>query len=316
MNIHLNKEIFKEFLNKISVETKIDTDILEKDYYVCCVLKELSCKQDELKAYFKGGTAIYKILDTTNRFSEDIDITVEYIEKESNNKNDKRLKKSATNYNIEGLELDQKATEKNKGSITTFYNYDTVFENNMPLQRAGKIQIEATSFTVSEPYEKYTIEPMIYKFANDDEKTILKEKFAVSSFEIKIITLERMFIDKIFATEFYYIREKYFDTSKHLYDIANLWNNHKIQELMKNAKEIEKLIEYKREEEKVRKGGVDEKIKLADFTYLNTDINSKIEKEFKNMQNKYVFNEKYKISIGEVNSILEKLKEYLKKYNI
>lgn len=29
-----------------------------------------------LPAYFKGGTALYKALKTTNRFSEDIDFSV------------------------------------------------------------------------------------------------------------------------------------------------------------------------------------------------------------------------------------------------
>ena len=58
MKLHLDKETFQQFINKISAESNIDLDILEKDYYVCCVLEELSKKQNELKAYFKGGTAI------------------------------------------------------------------------------------------------------------------------------------------------------------------------------------------------------------------------------------------------------------------
>lgn len=34
-----------------------------------------------------------------------------------------------------------------------------------------------------------------------------------------------MFIDKIFTTEFYYIRNMYKDTEKHLYDISVLFKN-------------------------------------------------------------------------------------------
>ncbi len=63
MYFHLNQDEFKNFVNKISERAELDEDIIEKDYFVCTVLKELSKKQEELKAYFKGGTAIYKILD-------------------------------------------------------------------------------------------------------------------------------------------------------------------------------------------------------------------------------------------------------------
>ena len=76
MLLHLNKFEFENFIEIIKERENIDKDIIEKDYYVCLVLKELSKKQDYLKAYFKGGTAVYKILDTMNRFSEDIDLTV------------------------------------------------------------------------------------------------------------------------------------------------------------------------------------------------------------------------------------------------
>ena len=105
------------------------------------------------------------------------------------------------------------------------------------MQRAGKIQIESTSFTVSEPTEKYYIEPLIYKLSNDDEKKILEEQFDITKIEIEIIKLERMFIDKIFAAEFYYIRNMYMDTAKHLYDISVLFNNNKIQKLLSNKYE-------------------------------------------------------------------------------
>jgi hypothetical protein len=53
MYFHLDKENFKSFLDIINSKSNIDVDILEKDYYVCEFLKELSKKQDSLKAYFK-----------------------------------------------------------------------------------------------------------------------------------------------------------------------------------------------------------------------------------------------------------------------
>ncbi len=135
----------------------------------------------------------------------------------------------------------------------------------------------------------------------------MESKFNIKEFEIEIIKLERMFIDKIFAAEFYYIRNMYMDVSKHLYDISILFSNDKIQKLLENKEELGKLIAYKRQEEKVRIGGIDENTQIKDFNYFKLEFNNKLIKEFENMQNKYVLNNKYKIKIDEVKNILKQI---------
>ncbi|MCI9040164.1 MAG: nucleotidyl transferase AbiEii/AbiGii toxin family protein [Clostridia bacterium] len=313
MKLHLNKELFKEFIDNLKTRTGIDSDIIEKDYYVCTILRNLSEKQDELQAYFKGGTAIYKILDTMNRFSEDIDLTVKVILEQSNTKNKNRLKQSALGYKIEGLELLKDDCIDNKGSVTGIYKYDSIYNmNEKELHRAGIIQVEATSFTVSEPYQKYTIEPLVYKLANENERRILEDQFDVSKFDINIINVERMFIDKIFATEFYYIRNMYTDTSKHLYDISVLFENENIKNLLNNTRELNKLIQYKRKEENVRIGGINADTKIKDFNYFKLDFSKELIQEFNNMQYKYVLDDKYKITIDEVKKRLLEIYNYLK----
>ena len=127
MLLHLNKFEFENFIEIIIEREDIDKDIIEKDYYVCLILKELSKRQDYLKSYFKGGTAVYKILDTMNRFSEDIDLTVKVLPEESNTRNKKRLKESALGYEIEGLELIKDECIDNKGSVTGVYQYTSVY---------------------------------------------------------------------------------------------------------------------------------------------------------------------------------------------
>ena len=81
-----------------------------------------------------------------NRFSEDIDLTVKVLSEESNTRNKKRLKESALGYDIKGLELIKDECIDNKGSVTGVYQYTSVYEDSeIPLQRAGKIQVESTS---------------------------------------------------------------------------------------------------------------------------------------------------------------------------
>jgi hypothetical protein len=53
--------------------------IIEKDFWVCWVLKQLfSNKTFEGRLLFKGGTSLSKIFHAINRFSEDIDLAVDY----------------------------------------------------------------------------------------------------------------------------------------------------------------------------------------------------------------------------------------------
>jgi predicted nucleotidyltransferase component of viral defense system len=54
-------------------------------------------QNDGLPAYFKGCTALYKALKTTNRFSEDIDLSVDSREC-SRTQNDKRLERAVKKY--------------------------------------------------------------------------------------------------------------------------------------------------------------------------------------------------------------------------
>lgn len=302
----LSKELLEELILNINNRTGIRNEILEKDYYVCLVLKDLSKKQEQLQAYFKGGTAIYKILDHMNRFSEDIDLTVKINESESNSSNRTRLKKSALGYKIKGLELASTETIDKKGSVTSFYKYISLFNMN-ELFKSEKIQIESTSFTVSEPVSTYTIEPLIYKYALDNEKKILKEKYNISEFNIEIIKLERIFIDKIFAAEFYNERTMYDDVTKHLYDISIMIKNSDIKNMLKDKEELNKLINYKRKEETLRVGGISGEKEIKNFDYMKLDFDNKLINAFNKMQKIYVLDDESIITIEDVKKTIKKL---------
>ncbi|HYE82307.1 MAG TPA: nucleotidyl transferase AbiEii/AbiGii toxin family protein [Clostridia bacterium] len=73
----MDRDAFEALLLHVQERAGIRADILEKDYYVTLMLKELAANQSELHAYLKGGTALYKTLGNIRRFSEDIDLTVE-----------------------------------------------------------------------------------------------------------------------------------------------------------------------------------------------------------------------------------------------
>ncbi len=57
--------------------------VLEKDVWVCWVLQALFTMPGRLSMAFKGGTSLSKVFDAIARFSEDVDITLDYRELDS-----------------------------------------------------------------------------------------------------------------------------------------------------------------------------------------------------------------------------------------
>lgn len=175
------------------------------------------------------------------------------------------------------------------------------------------MKVEGTSFTVSEPFSKLDIEPIIYTYASPEQKRILKEQFGVEPFLIHTIRLERIFADKIFAAEFYYNRGMYFDVAKHVYDVSVMMDILKIQEMMKDNVMFLKMLGYKRLEEKGRIGSDLADRKFADFKIfgglLKTDG---LKSAYDTMQRNYVFNPEDILKLEVVQSKWDDLEKILK----
>lgn len=174
MNLHVDKDAFRVLIESVHEKTGYRTDVLEKDYYVVLMLQELAKKQEEgLPAYFKGGTALYKALKTTNRFSEDIDLSVDTRDC-SRTQNDKRLAQATKKY--KALPRNPGLGKTNRSEVIAVYTYEPVtsYDADDALQRFGKLKIEATSFTISEPVERLEISSMLYDFATEEQKTSSK----------------------------------------------------------------------------------------------------------------------------------------------
>ena len=309
MKLHKNQDLFKALILQVEQSSKLTADILEKDYYITLVLKELADRQSEVKAYFKGGTALYKAIGRIKRFSEDIDLTVDVAEL-SGNQARKRLEAAVYDYSLILNKRDEQYSER-KGSITAVYDYESVFfaYAKEELQRFGKVLIEATSFTISEPVTRYTIAPLIYDLTTEQNKKILREQFKVLPFEIETIELERIFVDKIFAAEFYFGRQNWYDVAKHIYDLTVLSDIDSIKTLLGNKEKLNYLISLKRREEKIRKGGVPAELHIKDFAYFGgLENNADFYAAYKNMQGKYVLNTADTIEITDTISTIKKLR--------
>lgn len=317
MRLHEDKDAFRVLLESIHKRTGYRADVLEKDYYVLLILHELTdFQQDGLPAYFKGGTALYKALKTTNRFSEDIDLSVD-TRGCSRTQNDKRLERAVKRY--ASLPRDNSQGKTNRSEVTAVYTYEpiTAFDENDALQRFGKLKIEATSFTISEPVENLEVSAMIYDMATDEQKHILKTVYGMQPFCIQTITLERIFVDKLFAAEAYVrnsaVNHRAFEAAKHIYDLTVIADHPKICALFDDADKLEHLLEIRMEEEQGRLDGISG-IRPTEFVFFTqTGSNENVRKAYETMQNQYVLRDCDKIDFQTAVKALMMIQEKLLK---
>ena len=76
--LHLPAKDRKEILQTAATQLGQQAIVLEKDVWVCWALQVLFSIPDAHPMAFKGGTSLSKIYGVSNRFSEDVDITLDY----------------------------------------------------------------------------------------------------------------------------------------------------------------------------------------------------------------------------------------------
>ena len=317
MKLHEDRNAFKVLLSNIHERTGYREDVLEKDYYVMLILEELSEKQQQgLPAYFKGGTALYKALKTTNRFSEDIDISVDTREC-SRTQSDKRLEQSAKKY--VSLKRNVNESISHRSEVIAVYEYEpvSVFDADDALQRFGKVKVESTSFTISEPVSDLEVSYMIYELATEQERAILTDVFGIKPFIVKTITLERIFVDKLFATEAYVLRSdvphRAFEAAKHIYDLAFMVNQESIIKLLSTSELLKRLLSIRIAEERNRLDGIPD-VLPKDFTFFESVAhNGAVIDAYRIMQNQYVLRDidriEFDVAVSKINQIRTLLNE-------
>lgn len=301
MKLHEDINAFRYMVETISERSGINKAIVEKDYYVTEILSQLARKQDNIKAYFKGGTALYKALKSLGRFSEDIDISVD-TKGLTRNQHDKHLKEVTKKY--EGLERNPAEGFSYRDSVLSVYNYNSIIDvtPNDALERFGKLKIEATSFTISEPTETLEISSLIYDYANRGERDILETNYRIKPFQIQSISMERLFVDKLFAAETYVkdVETRGIEATKHLYDITVMSELPKIKAFLKDQNAMENVIRIRLREEKLRKGGIPNKLPKDFEMFSIMKNNPQLDKAFQHMQKIYVVFDKDTIPTNQM----------------
>ena len=76
MNLHENRDLFRDAVVATSQFKALAEIYVEKDYWVTLALHSIFSNKIGESCIFKGGTALSKCYSLINRFSEDIDIVL------------------------------------------------------------------------------------------------------------------------------------------------------------------------------------------------------------------------------------------------
>ena len=218
MLLHKDRQQFEAILNAVSNELSIPVSIVEKDYYVTMILKQLT--QNAPDCVFKGGTSLSKCHHAINRFSEDIDIT--FSEKLSQGERQK-LKNDVIAGISEYLELP--ITDWENAKSRRDYNCYTFkylpIEGFVPESLIEGVKMEMVLGSISFPTVEMEVDSYIYQVLKVDNMDFIKE-YELEPFTMKIQSIERTFIDKVFALCDYYIKDDVNMHSRHIYDLYML----------------------------------------------------------------------------------------------
>ena len=234
--LHNNREQFAEAINLAVFQTGLAPEIIEKDYYITLILRKLSEMFDFV--VFKGGTSLSKCHKVIDRFSEDIDITIDNSLSQGQKK---KLKYGIVEIVEEfGMKISNIDDIRSRRDYNCYrIEYDSVLKSTSGA--VNPMVIMETSFTeVSFPTVTLAVGSYIGKLLQEEAPEMLTE-YSLNPFEMKVQGLDRTLIDKVFAVCDYYLSGRVKKHSRHIYDI------YKLSPLVRQDDDFRKLIQEVRD---------------------------------------------------------------------
>ena len=214
-----NRELFRDAILLTSQKLEVSEDIVEKDYYVTLILKKLS--SIEYPVVFKGGTSLSKAFQVIDRFSEDIDITfIEHLGEARRKKLKYNILKSiADELGLVIRNFDSIESDKNLNHYD-FY-YESVIGDRVINAIPHYVKLETSLMSYAFPTEERELGNYLLDALGAEEEELIAT-YDLRAFSMRVQSLNRTLIDKVFAVCDYYLQNKAHRNARHLYDIYKL----------------------------------------------------------------------------------------------
>lgn len=245
MDLHKNKGFFKEVVIQTGLYFHMQPSLVEKDYFVTLFLRE--AKERIPGLIFKGGTSLTKCHHLIDRFSEDIDLT---LDNEHFVQSSKRSSVRTLIYMCEELGLYLRNRERIEKHTHANYNcYEILYPVTFPSNTLRtELKVEMTYIQKCYPSEVLVANSYVGEYVAAVGNENLAKEYGLEPFQIKTQTLERTFVDKVFAICDYFLGKNEMRNSRHIYDIAKL-----ISRIDLTSPDLKTLIAEVRRDRKVHK---------------------------------------------------------------
>lgn len=266
---------WKEIIETVARELGRSEQMVEKDTIQSMFLFELA--KSELPFVFKGGTSLSKVYNLIDRFSEDIDLSMNRRPTQSERVKSKELIiEIAENL---GLVLSNPEEIKSRYDYNKYvFKYDSLF-SVIPLE----IIIETSYYQSVYPVDKHVVGSFVGRFCLD-RNIILPVPFEAAEVMMDVQSVERTFIDKVFAVCDYKIQNMQDRDSRHLYDICKLLREVELNE------ELDKLIDMVRDDRMQSKNNPSAQLEYFIPDMLKEIIRSRFyEPDYKNVTQKLLY---------------------------
>lgn len=215
-----SKDYWRKAIQAVASEKHRNRQMVEKDVVQSFFLSEISKNNSSL--VFKGGTSLSKAFLLIDRFSEDIDLSADHKLTEAERKTIYQLI-TRTAEKMGFVLLNEENVQPRYTYNKYIFKYPSVFEDNQ------EIIIETNFYQISFPIETKEIHSLVGDFY-EETGTAIPAQAKVLKFNMKVQTLERTFVEKVFAICDYRIQNMQERDSRHLYDIAKLIDEAKMDE--------------------------------------------------------------------------------------
>ncbi|MDR1983408.1 MAG: nucleotidyl transferase AbiEii/AbiGii toxin family protein, partial [Prevotellaceae bacterium] len=230
MNLHHNSEVFRELVELSADCFGYAQSHVEKDYWVCKILKELALSEYSGRTFFKGGTSLAKAYGLIIRFSEDLDMFVYSGNPQSSKQAEKTLNRNISHFVIENnKEMYREELSKTGGDFRKLvFSYDTHYES-AGLKENLEVEIKCCTLENKSgmyyPAEKRLIEPVITEYLKEIEKQDLVNRFEIQAFEVQVVHPKRTLCDKISRlTRLSYNDDFEMQIAKHIRDVYDIYS--------------------------------------------------------------------------------------------
>lgn len=270
-----NYSEWKEIIETVAREIGRSEQMVEKDTIQSMFLYELA--KSELPFVFKGGTSLSKAYNLIDRFSEDIDLSMNRRPTQSERVKSRNLIISIAD--TLGLVLTNPDDIKSRYDYNKYiFQYDSMFAE-IPLE----IIIETSYYQAVYPVERHIVGSFIGKFC-EERNIVLPIPFEAANVVMSVQSVERTFVDKVFAVCDYKIQNMQDRDSRHLYDICKLLGTIKLDQ------DLDELIDNVRDDRMHSKNNPSAQLEYSISEMLKEIIDSRFyEADYKNITQKLLY---------------------------